>query len=926
MTIPLKALIVEDVASDADLLLRNLKKDGFSVIFRRVETELEMKAALTTEAWDIILSDCSFPAFSGMAGLELVKILNLDIPVIIISGTIGEENAIDLMQAGAKDIIYKSKMRRLGQVIERELEDLAVRKKEKIYLNELTKSEDKFRILVETMPAGMWVIDALGKTTFSNHFMAKMLGYSSEQMLGRSFMDFMDEEGRQKAAYYLERRARGIKEQHEFCFISKNGTKIFTNLYTFPQMNVGRNYTGAIAIATDITSQRIKERELHNTLNILKILNENTSLKQIAESIINEIVNMTGFDAVGIRLKDGNDFPYIFQKGFSKEFLNTENSLVSKSKSGVICRDENGNISLECTCGLVISGKTDSKNPLFTENGSAWNNNSTSLLDLTAKEDPRRNPRNRCVYEGYLSLAIIPIRADKEIIGMLQLNDKKKDRLTLEFVKYFESLCNIMGIGLRKCMAEEKTIVSESKYRSLFNNSNISVILADANTGEIIDVNKDAEILFGRNRDELIGLNRIELHPKKESDYYKNQFLRHVEQHGVSTEQAQIVKKDGTLVNVLISSSLIELNGQTVIQGIFQDITDIFNAKEKQKQSEEKYQNLFEHISSAIIVVDVETDRIIEVNEYAEILFGRIRSELVGLNWFDLHYKKQADDYIPRFKNHIKFSKVLNEEIVVLKKDGTRSYMLLSVNKLEIDRVKVFRLIFNDNTAAKKAEESLELSRENLEKALYSTVEALASTVEAKDPYTAGHQRRVSFLSAAIALEMGYSENRIRLVKTAATVHDIGKIQVPTEILSKPGKINKIEFEFIKTHVQASYDILSKIEFPWPIADIVYQHHERINGTGYPRGLKGDEILPETKIITVADVIEAITSHRPYRDALGIDIALEEIQNNRGIFYDPIVVDACTKLFKEKDFHFVGGGVINNLTDTRLNAACSLLS
>ena len=783
MTIPLKALIVEDVASDADLLLRNLKKDGFSVISRRVETELEMEAALTSEDWDIILSDCSLPAFSGIEALKLVNKINLDIPFIVVSGTIGEENAIDLMKAGAKDIIYKNKMLRLGEIIKRELDDLSIRKKQK-------KDE--------------------------------------EQML--------------------------------------------------------------------------------LTLDILSKLNSISPLSEIIEHIVITIKALTGFDAVGIRLKEGEDFPYCAQKGFSKEFITAETSLVAHNKHGDACKDKNGNVCLEGTCGLVIAGKVDLNNTLFTENGSAWTNNSTSLLDLSAKKDPRTNPRNLCILEGYLSIAIIPIRMNQDIIGLLHLNDRRKDRLTLNFIKYLEYLGGIIGIGITKYKAEEKIIVSESRYKGLFNSAYITIMLADANTGEIIDVNKDAEKLFGRKRDELIGLNRIELHPQIESDYYKKQFLRHVEQHGVSTEQAQIVKKDGTLVNVLISSSLIELNGQTVIQGIFQDITDIFNAKEKQKQSEEKYQNLFEHISSAIIVVDVETDRILEVNAYAEILFGRIRTELVGLNWFDLHYKEQADDYIPRFKNHIKFSKIFNEEIIVLKKDGTRSFMLLSVNKLEINGVKVFRLVFTDNTAAKKAEESLELSRENLEKALYSTVDALASTVEAKDTYTAGHQRRVSFLSAAIALELGYSENRIRLVKTAAIVHDIGKIQVPTEILSKPGKLSKIEFDFIKTHVQASYDILKNVEFPWPIADIVHQHHERVNGTGYPQGLKGDEILPEAKIITVADVIEAITSHRPYRDALGIDIALKEIQINRGIFYDPIVVDACIKLFKEKDFHFVGGG------------------
>ena len=915
MKIPLRALIVEDIVSDADLIVRNLKRDKFSVISRRVETELEMETALKNEAWDVILSDCRLPSFSGTAALRLVKKTKLDIPVIIISGTIGEENAIELMREGAKDIIYKNKMLRLGQVVERELEHSLIKRKENKYLNELTKSEDKFRIFVETMPAGMWVIDALGKTTFTNQFMAKMLGYNPQQMLGRSFMDFMDDEGRQIAKYYLERRTRGIKEQHDFYFLKKNGTEIFTSLEIFPQKAEGGNYAGAIAIATDLTSQRLKEQGTTNTLNILNIINDTTSLKNITENIVKAIIAMIGFDAVGIRLKEANDFPYYFQKGFSKDFMTTENSLISHNKYGDVCKDENGNISLECTCGLVISGKTDCKNPLFTENGSAWTNNSTSLLDLTAEEDPRKNPRNRCIHEGYLSVAIIPIRADKEIIGLLQLNDKKKDRLTLEFIKYFEGLCSIIGIGLKKCIAEEKTKISESKYKSLFENANNAVLLADVMTGKIIDANKNAETLFGRNREELIGMHRLGLHPNEEAEYYNQQFLAHIEQNKVSNEKGEIVRKDGSHVHVYISSSVMEISGKQVIQGIFQDLSDIEKVEEKLVQSENKYKGLLEHISSAIIIIDIQTNIILEANEYSELLFGMSRNEIIGLNWFDLHYmeKERAKDYMEKFNKHIEFNNILNEELVIIKKDGTQSYVTISTKLLEIDEKKVIRCIFNDITTLKDTEKSLAESRDDLEKALYSTVEALASTVEAKDPYTAGHQRRVSYLSAAIALEMGYSAKKIRLIKTAATVHDIGKIQVPTEILSKPGRLTKIEFEFIKTHVQASYELLKNIEFPWPIADIVYQHHERIDGTGYPRGLKGDEIMKEARIISVADVIEAITSHRPYRDALGIDKALEEIQNNKGKIYDPEVVDACTKLFKEKDFHFVGGGVINRV-------------
>ena len=193
-------------------------------------------------------------------------------------------------------------------------------------------------------------------------------------------------------------------------------------------------------------------------------------------------------------------------------------------------------------------------------------------------------------------------------------------------------------------------------------------------------------------------------------------------------------------------------------------------------------------------------------------------------------------------------------------------------------------------------------SDERLMKSMEETINALASALEMRDPYTAGHQERVAQLAEAIAGEMNCPYDEMRGIRLAALIHDIGKIRVPSEILSKPGKLTGSEFELIKVHPQVGYDILKKIEFTWPIADIVYQHHERIDGSGYPRGLKGDEIMTQAKIIAVADVVEAMASHRPYRAAIGIEGALEELTENRGISYDPDAVDACLKLFREKGF------------------------
>jgi putative nucleotidyltransferase with HDIG domain len=201
-------------------------------------------------------------------------------------------------------------------------------------------------------------------------------------------------------------------------------------------------------------------------------------------------------------------------------------------------------------------------------------------------------------------------------------------------------------------------------------------------------------------------------------------------------------------------------------------------------------------------------------------------------------------------------------------------------------------------------EQEVEERTAELRETLGGVIYALTMTVEYRDPYTAGHQQRVSDLACAIAKEMGFSRDEIMGIRMAGVLHDIGKIAIPVEILSKPGRLSKTEFELIKNHPQVGYDILNSIKFPWPLSQIILQHHERIDGSGYPNGLLGKEILMEAKILGVADVVEAMASHRPYRPALGIDKALEEISINKGKFYDAETANACLRVFKEKEFEF----------------------
>jgi len=223
-------------------------------------------------------------------------------------------------------------------------------------------------------------------------------------------------------------------------------------------------------------------------------------------------------------------------------------------------------------------------------------------------------------------------------------------------------------------------------------------------------------------------------------------------------------------------------------------------------------------------------------------------------------------------------------------------------NKTEND----FLTLFANTTAGlivwKRAEDKLEQSLEKLGKVSDGMIHVIAKIVERRDPYTAGHQKRTTQIACAIAGELGMSEDRIDGLRMAGIIHDIGKIYIPAEILSKPGRLTDLEFSMVKTHAQVGFDILKDIDFPWPIAQIVLQHHEKIDGSGYPQGLKENAILQEAGILAVADVVEAISSDRPYRPAIGLDKALEEIEGKSGIYYDAAVVTACLGLFRKKGF------------------------
>ena len=325
----------------------------------------------------------------------------------------------------------------------------------------------------------------------------------------------------------------------------------------------------------------------------------------------------------------------------------------------------------------------------------------------------------------------------------------------------------------------------------------------------------------------------------------------------------------------------------------FEEILKEQRIEKELKESEEKYRALFENTGTATMII--EEDRTISmVNTQGEKLSGYSKDEIENkMKWTDFVIPEDME----KMKKYHIFSGKAGEkpptecEFSFIDRKGKVKDILLKIRMIPNTKKSITSLM--DITKHK-------ISKERLKKTMDAAIDTISKIVEAKDPYTAGHQQKVSLLATAIAKELNLSPDKIEGIRIASLIHDIGKIGLPAEILSKPTKLTDIEFSLIKGHSQIGYDILKSIDFSYPVANIVLQHHEKINGLGYPNNLKGDEILLEARILGVADVVEAMSSHRPYRPALGTDKALEEISKNKAILYDSKVVDACLKIFKKK--------------------------
>jgi PAS domain S-box-containing protein len=481
------------------------------------------------------------------------------------------------------------------------------------------------------------------------------------------------------------------------------------------------------------------------------------------------------------------------------------------------------------------------------------------------------------------------------------------ERLLKEHKKSSESMKKWLHCEIAEHRQTVSTLRETNKFlKSILDSSaSISIISTDS-SGNILFWNSGAEKIFGYTHDEAVNhLNINQLYPDDERSRAAIMEIRksiYERKQEITTEIEELTRDGRRIWMNLTTCPRFDGVGKVIgVLGIGEDITERKRAEEELRESERKYSTIVQNGNDGIVIL--QDDVVKFVNPMMIEIIGLTLEEAIGRNFSDFIAPEYKDAVSTRYRRRLSGQRIeKNYEIELLSRHRGRITVEISAGVVEYEGKPADLAIIRDVTERKKAKEELENGIKRLRKTLEGTIQAMAALIESRDPYTAGHQRRVTDLACAIGNEMGLSSDRIEGIRVASAMHDVGKVYVPAEILSKPGKLSPLEFNLIKVHPQVGYDILKTITFPWPVADVVLQHHERINGSGYPRGLTGGEISLEAKVLSIADVVEAMGTHRPYRPALGMERALEEVRTHKGTLYDPDAADACIRLFIEKGF------------------------
>jgi PAS domain S-box-containing protein len=550
-----------------------------------------------------------------------------------------------------------------------------------VCIEQSTAPEDAtFQDLFDSAPVAYRELDRDGVIRRVNRAECALLGYEAADMLGRPAWEFVAEADREASREAVRRKLSGEQPlaPAQRRFIRRDGGELWIEAHDTLVRNAAGETVGIRTVLLDITARKQAEAYREMDRKVLGILNEQGSLQDAIEPVLAGLKTLTGCDAVGIRLQDGEDFPYFAQEGLSKDFLLTENTLIESAADGGVCRDKDGKARLECTCGLVVSGRTDPANPLFTQGGSCWTNNSSLLLDIPPGEDARLRPRNRCIHHGYSSMALVPIRNRDGIVGLIHLVDRRQGHFTLDTVELLEGIASHIGEALMRKRMEESLSRQNGMLNSLLENLPMGVFMAEAPSGKPIFANRAALKLLGRGvMPDATSRNLAEVYQvfkRPGNTFYPSEELPIVLGMQGKTSHIDdmvVVRPDG-------GESMLEVFGSPVTDGqgkiwaslsSFSDITERKRAEEALRESEERFRIMADSCPTVIWVADAQGGGQF-VNRAHREFYGATREQQEGSGWQSLLHPDDVPEYVGAFQRAVREHTAFTAEVRLRRADG----------------------------------------------------------------------------------------------------------------------------------------------------------------------------------------------------------------------------------------------------------------
>jgi PAS domain S-box-containing protein/putative nucleotidyltransferase with HDIG domain len=750
----------------------------------------------------------------------------------------------------------------------------------------LRLSEARYRNIFDNAVEGIFQSTALGRFISVNPAMAEMCGYESPEELLDMIRDiehqiYVDPGRRQDFQRLVEQD--GFVRNFESQVYRKDRSTLWISENARAVRDTAGNLLYYEGFAENITARKCAEIKLQRANRTLK------TLSAVNYALVDANVEFTFLQDICKIITEVGGYRLAW---VAKAHHDASKAVSVLTSAGI----EAGYLE-----GLSISWADDEKGHGPT--GTAIRTNKTAIVQDVAS-DPTFAPwREKFLSCGLASVISLPLPLNDAPWCALTICAPEVNGFDSDEVVMLEELAQDIQYGivsLRAQKARQRSEAalreSEEKFRGLFETSPDVIGQVDLEL-HFLMLNHMAERLFGYERaTQLIGTRFLDLIDPADRPRVLGGTRKLLETGTLLNAEYTFVRKDGTRFPGEVSAVL-TVDAAGTPKAFTGTIRDITERKRMQEKLEEERNRLFAILEGLPVYV------YLQASDHSLRFVNRLFREHFGdpenLPCYVTMHGGQ-EEVCPTMRV---LETGLPEEWEWTAANG-RTYHLYDYPYKDIDGSSLVMEIGMDITARKKAEESLKESYERLQASLAGTVTALSAVVESKDPYTAGHQQRVTHLACAIAREMGLSPEQIEGIGVMGYLHDIGKIAVPAEILSRPGKINEFEFNLIKQHPLSGFDILKQIAFPWPVAEAVFQHHERLDGSGYPMGLTADQIILEARVLAVADVVEAMASHRPYRPAVGIELALKEITQNKGKLYDPEAVEACVRLFNEKGYEF----------------------